>query len=103
MDALWSASTIKLIGAGIDDPRLAEDISRMIGDHDITVRSVNHGRHGSGENLNLRRQRILAPEAVRALPRGTALLFATGCRPVTLTLQPCYAPDAGSTTVRRTA
>ena len=103
MDALWSASTIKLIGAGIDDPRLAEDISRMIGDHDITIRSVNHGRHGSGENLNLRRQRILAPEAVRALPRGTALLFATGCRPVTLTLQPCYDPGGSSTDVRRTA
>jgi type IV secretory pathway TraG/TraD family ATPase VirD4 len=37
MDALWSAATIKLVGAGIDDARFAEDLSRLIGEHDVPV------------------------------------------------------------------
>lgn len=88
MAALWSASTVKLIGAGLDDPRFVEDISRLVGDHDIAVRSVSQGRGGPGESVSLRRQRILAPEDVRALPRFTALLLATGARPAILDLQP---------------
>src|SRR5258708_5568535 len=42
-----------------------------------------------------RRQDILAPSDVRALPPGTALLFATGARAALLKLSPWYAgPDA---------
>jgi len=26
-EVLWSAATVKLVGAGLDDPRLAEDLS----------------------------------------------------------------------------
>jgi type IV secretory pathway TraG/TraD family ATPase VirD4 len=94
MDALWSASTIKLIGAGLDDARVAEDISRLIGEHDVPVRSVNHGDRSSGQTVSLRRQRILGPEHVRALPRGTALLLATGARVASLQLQPWYERSA---------
>ncbi|WP_194292325.1 TraG/TraD/VirD4 family protein, partial [Streptomyces jumonjinensis] len=32
MDALWSASTIKLIGSGIDDADFADKLSRLVGD-----------------------------------------------------------------------
>ena len=97
MDALWSASTVKIIGPGLDDARLAEDISRLVGDHDIAVRSITRGTGQLTQSTSLRRQRILGPEAVRALPRGTALLLATGCRPAMITLLPWYdrprAPD----------
>jgi hypothetical protein len=37
MDALWSAATIKVIRPGLDDARVAEDISRLIGEHDVPV------------------------------------------------------------------
>ena len=37
---LWSAATIKVIGAGIDSAKMAEDISKLIGDHDVAVRSA---------------------------------------------------------------
>ena len=89
MDTLWSAATIKVIGAGIDDPKLAEDISKLIGEHDVTVRSTSHGRDHSTTH-SLRRQRILPPEAIRALPRGQALVLATGARPGLIALQPWY-------------
>ena len=35
MDALWSAATIKLIGAGLDDADFVDKISRLVGDHDV--------------------------------------------------------------------
>jgi type IV secretory pathway TraG/TraD family ATPase VirD4 len=93
MDALWSAATVKLIGAGLDDARLAEDISRLVGDHDVAVRSVTSGDRSSSENISLRRQRILGAEDIRALPRGTALLLATGCKPALLDLAPWYSGE----------
>jgi len=90
MDTLWSAATIKLIGAGLDDARLAEDLSRLVGDHDVTVRSLSYGERRTTESISLRRQRILGPEDIRALPRGTALLLATGATPALVTLQPWF-------------
>ena len=90
MDALWSASTIKLIGAGMDDARLAEDLSRLVGDHDVTIRSHTYGDRRTNESVSIRRQRILPAEDIRALPRGTALLLATGCKAALLDLSPWY-------------
>lgn len=90
MSTLFNASTVKMIGAGIDDAKFAEDLSRLVGEHDVTVRSASHGRDSSHQ-LSLRRQRILPPEAIRALPRGQALLLATGQKAALLTLQPWYA------------
>ena len=90
METLWGAATIKVVGAGIDDARFAEDLSRLVGEHDVTVRSATHGRDSSSQ-LSLRRQRILPPEAIRALPRGRALLLATGTRAALIDLCPWYA------------
>lgn len=90
MDALWSAATIKLIGAGLDDARLADDLSRLVGEHDVTVRSMSHGDRRTHESISVRRQRILGAEDIRGLPRGAVLLLATGCRPGVLDLAPWY-------------
>jgi hypothetical protein len=47
--ALWGAATVKLIGAGMDDPTFAEDLSRLVGDHDVLTvsRSSGGGRGGA--------------------------------------------------------
>jgi len=65
---------------GWDHARLAEGISRLIGDHDGRVRSVNHGDRHANRTISPRRQRLLGPDEVRALPRGTALSLATASR-----------------------
>jgi hypothetical protein len=97
MHALWSAATIKLIGAGLDDARLAEDLSRLIGEHDVTIRTVTYGHRHRGDSLTVRRQRLLGPEDIRALPRGHALLLATGTRAAILRLLPWFeSPAAGA-------
>ncbi len=99
MAALWGAATKKIIGAGVDSPRLARDLATLVGQHDVPVRTINYGDGRASESVSLRRQDILEPAAIRALPPGTALLLATGIRPALLKLTPWYAgPRAGEIT-----
>ena len=90
--ALWGAATIKLIGAGMDDPNFAEDLSRLVGDHDVLTisHSSSSGRGGNSRTRATRQQRILPASAIRELAKGRALLLATGSKPALLTLQPWY-------------
>ncbi|MDX6256637.1 MAG: hypothetical protein QOJ11_2971 [Frankiales bacterium] len=90
MKLLWSAATIKLIGAGIDDPDFGEDISRLIGDHEVRHVSHNIGGERATRTVTTRTQRILPLSAVRALPKGTALVMATGTKVAMVTLLPWF-------------
>ncbi|MFE4632233.1 type IV secretory system conjugative DNA transfer family protein [Streptomyces sp. NPDC056773] len=90
MDAMWSASTIKVIGSGIDDPDFADKLSRMIGDHDVETTSTSTSDSGKSTSVSMRQERILPADAIRALPKGSGLLFATGMRPAMLDMRPWY-------------
>jgi hypothetical protein len=93
-DTMWSAATIKLIGAGIDDPDLAADISSLVGEHDISIRSISSGTGGTfSESVALRKDPIMSPSAIRAMAKGTAILLATGAVPASIELQPWYRSD----------
>ncbi|MEU2874214.1 TraM recognition domain-containing protein [Streptomyces olivoreticuli] len=96
MDAMWSASTIKVIGSGIDDPDFADKLSRLIGDHDVETKSTSTSDSGTSTSISMRQERILAADAIRALPKGTAICLATGMRAAMLDLRPWYLePGAG--------
>lgn len=90
MDAMWSASTVKVIGSGIDDPDFADKLSRLIGDHDVETKSTSISDSGKSTSISMRQERILPADAIRALPKGTALCFATGMRAAMLDLRPWY-------------
>jgi hypothetical protein len=90
MAALWGASTKKIIGAGIDDPRQARDLATLVGQHDVPVTSVSYGDGRASRQISLRRQEILEAADIRALPPGSALLLATGVRPALISLRPWY-------------
>lgn len=90
MDAMWSASTIKVIGSGIDDPDFADKLSRLIGDHDVETKSTSTSDSGTSTSISMRQERILPADAIRALAKGTALCFATGMRAAMLDLRPWY-------------
>ncbi|WP_446038087.1 type IV secretory system conjugative DNA transfer family protein [Streptomyces sp. SID1121] len=90
MDAMWSASTIKVIGSGIDDPDFADKLSRLIGDHDVETTSTSTSDSGKSTSVSMRQERILPPDAIRALPKGSALAFATGMKVAMLDLRPWY-------------
>jgi len=90
MDTLWGAANVKVIGSGIDDPKLAEDLSRLVGEHEVTTLSHSRGRGSGSTSRSTRRQRILGPEDIRALPRWRALLLATGCPVAMIRTQPWF-------------
>ncbi|MFG3038091.1 type IV secretory system conjugative DNA transfer family protein [Streptomyces sp. NPDC048330] len=91
MDAMWSAATVKVIGSGIDDPDFADKLSRMIGDHDVETTSTSVSESGKSTSVSMRQERILPADAIRALPKGSALCLATGMRVAMLDLRPWYA------------
>ena len=90
MRELWGASTIKLIGSGADDADFAEDISRIIGDHEINTVSLHHGPGGANRSISTRRDRIIPAADLRALPKSQAVLLATGTKPALIELLPWY-------------
>ncbi|CAL9589902.1 hypothetical protein SUDANB145_05204 [Streptomyces sp. enrichment culture] len=97
MDAMWSAATIKLLGAGLDDADFVEKISKLVGNHDTRTVSVSKGKEGTSRSYSYRLDPVLPADRIRALPKGTALLLATGVRPALIRLRPWYKePNAGA-------
>jgi type IV secretory pathway TraG/TraD family ATPase VirD4 len=90
MDALWSAATVKLLGAGLDDADFVEKISKIVGQHDVSTVSVTKAKDGTSRSISYRQDPVLPPDRIRALPKGTALLLATGVRPALIRLRPWY-------------
>jgi type IV secretory pathway TraG/TraD family ATPase VirD4 len=97
MDALWSAATVKLLGAGLDDADFVQKISTLVGQHDVKTPSLSRSKDGTSRSYSYRQESILPPDRIRALPKGTALLLATGIRPALIRLRPWYKePGAGA-------
>ncbi len=90
MRSLWSAATVKLLGAGLDEASFVEDVSRLVGEHDVPTDSWSTGAGRATRTSSTRRERILSAADVRALPKGTALLLATGAKPAMVRLLPWY-------------
>ncbi|MFL4953136.1 type IV secretory system conjugative DNA transfer family protein [Streptomyces sp. MMS24-I31] len=90
MDALWSAATVKLLGAGLDDADFVQKVSTLVGQHDVRTPSVSRSKDGTSRSYSYRQEAVLPPDRIRALPKGTALLLATGVRPALIRLRPWY-------------
>ncbi|MFF2998810.1 type IV secretory system conjugative DNA transfer family protein [Streptomyces sp. NPDC057950] len=90
MDALWSAATVKLLGAGLDDADFVQKISTLVGQHDVRTPSISRSKDGTSRSYSYRQESVLPPDRIRALPKGTALLLATGVKPALIRLRPWY-------------
>ena len=53
--------------------------------------SYSRSRDGRSRSTSYRLERILPADRIRALPKGTALLLATGIKPAMVRLRPWYA------------
>ncbi len=89
-DSLWSAATVKTIGAGVQDADFTEDLSRLIGEHKVEETSTSHSSGGPSVSRSLRTERILTAADIAAMPKSNALLFTSGRRPALLNLHPWY-------------
>lgn len=95
--AIWDASTVKLVLGGSSNPDDLADISRMIGERDIVDRSRSY-QPGGGTSWSETRHReaVLDPSMIRTLRFGYGLLLLRSARPIILDLHPWTArPDAG--------
>lgn len=81
MRKLWSASNVKVYGGGVDEAEFLRDLSTVIGDYDKDAGSVSYGKGGRQVSTQLRRERILEVADLAALPKGRAVVLASGARP----------------------
>lgn len=88
MKKLWSASNIKVYGGGVAEDAFLESISKLIGDYDRIASTVSTGRGGRGVSSQLHRERILDVSDLGALPKGRAIVLASGSRPTLIRTQP---------------
>ncbi|WP_316250338.1 TraM recognition domain-containing protein, partial [Micromonospora aurantiaca (nom. illeg.)] len=79
MRTLWSAANFRTYGCGVADPDWLEELSRLIGEHDVTTRSTSSSGSGWGQRSvshATRRQRVLDVSGLHALPRGRMVVCA---------------------------
>jgi len=80
MRKLWSAATIKVYGGGVSEVEFLGELSQLVGDFDLNTVSVSHGRGGRSASHATRRERIMEVAELGALPKGRAIVFASGAR-----------------------
>ncbi|MGD9989351.1 type IV secretory system conjugative DNA transfer family protein [Pseudonocardia sp.] len=90
MQALWSAATIKLVGAGVDDHAFLQKLSGLIGDHYVERHSTSVERTRTSRQYSQAREPIMPTAALRAIPRDRAVLLSTGRRVGLGRLHPWY-------------
>lgn len=83
MRKLWSAANIKVYGGGVSEGEFLGELSTLIGDFEMDTVSTSYGRHGRSTSRSSRRERILDASDLASLPRGRAVLLASGA-PATL-------------------
>src|ERR1700677_4949225 len=88
--AMWSAATIRVLGAGVADERFLSEFSSLIGDREEWVfQSVYTSSRGDRQRTHaLRKERALAVSDLASLPKDRAVVFASGSRPVVIATVP---------------
>jgi type IV secretory pathway TraG/TraD family ATPase VirD4 len=88
MKKLWSAANIKIYGGGVSEAQFLEDLSRLVGDFDRLASSTSSSRGQKTVSQQLQRERILDVADLAALPKGRALVLASGSRPTLIRTLP---------------
>jgi type IV secretory pathway TraG/TraD family ATPase VirD4 len=83
MRKLWSAATVKVYGGGVSEVEFLSDLSQLIGEFSQQTSSVSHGRLHSERSVtrSTERERILDVSDLAGLPRGRAVVLASGAPP----------------------
>ena len=86
-DAIWDASTVKLILGGLGLVRDLEDLSRLIGERDETTISISRGGDTrSSTSTSLRRVPLMPPDVLRTMPDGSGTLLLRRTQPTVVDL-----------------
>jgi type IV secretory pathway TraG/TraD family ATPase VirD4 len=88
MKKLWTAANAKVYLGGVDEAAFLEDLSRLVGDYELTTVSRSHSSTGSSSSVQARQERVLDASDLRAMPRGRGLLLYSGTPAVLLRTVP---------------
>jgi type IV secretion system protein VirD4 len=95
--AIWDAAIVKVVLGGSANADDLADISRLVGDRDVTEwsHSTSNGPGGRSISAQTRQRPILEPSQIRRIGIGHGLLLLRAAQPIMLTLSPWTArPDA---------
>ena len=90
-DAMWDASTTKVVLGGLAQADDLARISRLAGDVDDDVHTRSYGPNGPAGSVSPRRLPALPVERLRTLPAGHAIVLARRTPPVHAVLTPWWA------------
>lgn len=88
MKTLWSAANVAVYGGGVREEAFLEMMSKLVGDYDKQTSSVSTSQGRRTHSHQLQRERILDVADLAALPKGRAVVFASGARPTLIETQP---------------
>ncbi|MEW6901080.1 type IV secretory system conjugative DNA transfer family protein [Trueperella pyogenes] len=88
-NAIWDATTTKIVLGGVSDTKLLEDVSVLAGEHDASATNASYRSMSlvaDSFSTHTTRRRNLTVENLRSLPEGRAVLVrkATPVAPLTL-------------------
>ena len=86
LDAL--AAVLAALPSAADVRAFLEDLSRIIGDFDRIQSSTSSGKGHRSVSQQLHRERILDVADLAAMPKGRAVVLASGNRPTLIRTQP---------------
>lgn len=81
MNKMWSAANVRVAGSGLSEDKFLPFLSSLIGDRDVIKRTsqTQAGRMGGrSASTSVQRERIMEPSDIAQLPRGRAVLTASG-------------------------
>ncbi|SHY49373.1 conjugal transfer coupling protein TraG [Mycobacteroides abscessus subsp. abscessus] len=88
MKKLWSASNVAVYGGGVKESAFLEDLSRIIGDYERISTSTSTAKGQRSVSRQSQKERILDVADLAAMPKGRAVVLASGSRPTLVTTQP---------------
>jgi type IV secretory pathway TraG/TraD family ATPase VirD4 len=79
MRKLWSAANIKVYGGGVAEAEFLNELSQLVGDYRYTNTTRSSSRQGTSTSHDHdRKERTLDISDLAALPRGRAVMLASG-------------------------
>lgn len=87
MNKLWSAANVRVAGSGLSEDKFLPFLSSLIGDRDVTKRTSSTQRGGRSTTTSVQRERIFEASDIAQLPRGRAIMTASGQPALLLALQ----------------
>jgi type IV secretory pathway TraG/TraD family ATPase VirD4 len=97
MRKLWSATNVAIYGGGVKEPEFLNELSQMIGDYERRTTSTSTGRGTRSSSHGIQRERTLDVADLGSLPRGRAVVLASGAPATLVETVPWMAgPHAGS-------